>query len=91
MATVIDGGGRVNAGAKKPVTFMPCGQDCTLTFLMLPGSTDLHLKGSTWTGTYGETESFGPCTITIDANSLDTIEDCPSFGLNVHYGATKNG
>ena len=33
----------------------------------------------------------GPCTFTVDANTVDTTEQCPSFDLNVRYALTKNG
>ena len=56
-----------------------------------PGNTDLRLQGSTWAGTYAQDQSFGPCALTVDANSLDTTEECPSFGLNVHYALAKKG
>ncbi len=89
-ATVTDGGGLAKNGSTKTATFTACGPGCT-HIDMIPGSTDLHLQGNTWTGTYGETESFGPCTFTVDATSLETTEQCSSFGLNVRYALTKNG
>jgi hypothetical protein len=88
-ATVTDGGQRATAGSTKPVVFTPCGPACT-RMEMPPGTADLHLQGAMWSGTYS-TEGAGTCTFTVDANTLDTTEQCPSFDLNVRYALTKNG
>lgn len=88
-ATVTDGGQRATAGSTKPVVFTPCGPGCT-RMAMPPGTADLHLQGTTWSGTYS-LEGVGPCTFTVDASTLDTTEQCPSFDLNVRYALTRNG
>ena len=88
-ATVTDGGQRAPEGSTKPVVFTPCGPGCT-RMAMPPGTADLHLQGTTWSGTYS-LEGVGTCTFTVDANTLDTTEQCPSFDLNVRYALTKNG
>ena len=50
-ATVTDGGQRAPEGSTKPVVFTPCGPACT-RMAMPPGTADLHLQGTTWSGTY---------------------------------------
>jgi hypothetical protein len=88
-ATVTDGGQLAQPGSTKPVVFTPCGAGCT-RMQMPPGTADLHLQSTTWSGTYS-LEDVGTCTFTVDANTLDTTEQCPSFDLNVRYALTKNG
>jgi hypothetical protein len=88
-ATVTDGGGHMRVGGQQAVVFTPCGPDCT-HIEKAPGTTDLHLQGASWTGSFAEDKSFGPCTYSLDANALDLFEQCPSFDLNVHYALTKN-
>jgi hypothetical protein len=88
-ATVTDGGQHFKPGTTKPVVFTGCGPGCT-HIDMPPGSSDLHLQGNTWAGSY-ELEGVGTCSFSVDANSLETTEQCPSFGLNVRYSLTKNG
>lgn len=88
-ATVTDGGQRAPEGSTKPVVFTPCGPGCT-RMAMPPGTADLRLQGTTWSGTYS-LEGVGTCTFTVEANTLDTTEQCPSFDLNVRYALTKNG
>ena len=88
-ATVTDGGQLASLGSTKPVAFTPCGPGCT-RMNMPPGTADMHLQGTTWSGNY-DLEGVGTCTFTVDANTLDATEQCPSFGLNVRYALTKNG
>jgi hypothetical protein len=87
LATVTDGGTHMRVGSTQTVMFSPCGPDCT-HIVKAPGITDLHLQGNTWTGTYAEDKSFGPCSYALDAATLDLFEQCNSFDLNVHYALT---
>jgi hypothetical protein len=53
-------------------------------------SSDLHLQGNMWTGSYSVPD-VGDCPLTLDNDSLALTEECPAFGLNVHYALTKSG
>jgi hypothetical protein len=88
-ATVTDGGGLVDNGSTKPATFTACGPGCS-HIEMIPASTDLHLQGATWTGSY-DVPGAGTCTLALDNSALALTEDCSSFGMTVHYTLAKNG
>jgi hypothetical protein len=73
--TLIDGGGQVLNPKPVPLSFTPCGPDCTR--MQTPSYTlDLHLQGATWTGSYPW--SGAQCTTTIDAGSLVLDDRCPN-------------
>jgi hypothetical protein len=78
----------VRPGNATPVTFTPCGPDCTHYATQNIGY-DLHLQGTTWTGTFpGKTGSM--CTATLDNNSLEETSTCEG-GTPLVFQLTKNG
>ena len=70
-------------GATTPQTWVltPCGPDC-LNLQKIGGVTrDLYLRGTTWTGTDGDSKD--PCTTTIDNNTLAGTDSCGLFAFRV--------
>jgi hypothetical protein len=81
---------KAGPGDAMDVTLVPCGADCT-TFaaphVPHPWSTDLHLQGTSWTGTQPD-NGYGTCPIALDNNTRALIIDCPSVPTTIHFSLT---
>ena len=94
-ATVTTGNPAIdlNIGDTVPVTFTPCGSDCTHLQLgeIEAFQSDLHLQGDAWTGTRTTNTGDHVCTYTMDSKVSVLTSDCPGYRSAIAYALTKNG
>jgi hypothetical protein len=87
VTVIDDSDGRVPAGTTVVELFSSCGQGCVNVHTDAPPDYQMHLQGTTWSGTVGDRKVT--CQVAVDANTLVRTDVCN--GTTLHYQLTKNG